>query len=134
MTRHRGFVPSGFFDDELFNNVFSKADAPAVNIEENDNGYTLNFAVPGFDKADFSVDVHDHVLTVKGAHKASTEKTASKFTRREFSVKNFERSFQLPQNTVDVEAVKGNYENGILTISLPKQAELQPKKRSIAIA
>ena len=136
LVRTPHYAPTnGFFEDELFNNFFGKRSEsfPAVNIRETDEGYKLDFAAPGFKKEDFLVDVHDHVLTVSAEYKEESKENHAAFTKQEFSKTSFTRSFQLPQNAVNVDHVSGKYENGILHLELPKVEEKKPIKRSIAI-
>lgn len=107
---------------------------PPVNIRENEGDWELQLLVPGRAKEDFHIEIDKDVLTVSTESKAEEVKKDGKFTRREFSYRSFKRSFTLP-DTIDLENIKGDYENGILSFVLPKKAEALPKpKRQIELS
>lgn len=122
---------SSFFSDENFKPVFGTS--PAVNISEDENGYSLELAAPGLKKEDFKIDLDKDVLTISVNHEEEKAEDKKGYTRREFRYGSFKRSFVLPE-VVDVEAIKGSYDNGILTVQLPKKAEVKPAKKTIEIA
>lgn len=106
---------------------------PAVNIKENDTSFTIEFAVPGFKKDDFNIELDNDVLTVSSELKESKETKEENFTRKEFSFTSFKRSFTLPE-TVDGGKINASYEDGILRLFVPKKEEALPKpKRLIEI-
>lgn len=92
---------------------------PAVNVKETETGFQLELAAPGLKKEDLKINVENNKLTIGYQSEAKTEETAGKFTRQEFGFTSFERSFRLPK-TVNAEAIKAAYTNGILTVELPK--------------
>lgn len=112
--------------------------APAVNIIENTNEFALELAAPGFKKENFEVDVADGVLKIvakKAAPKSEeTEgekvEVKRKYRRREFSNAGFERSFKMPK-TVDLSKIDAAYDEGILTITLPKKEEAKVELKKI---
>jgi HSP20 family protein len=109
---------------------------PAVNIKETDTNFGIELAAPGKTKEDFNIEIDHNVLTISSEEKTEKEEKDNdgKYTRREFSYSSFRRSFTLPE-TVNSDAINATYENGILTISLPKKEEALPKpKRLIEIA
>ena len=87
-------------------------------------------AAPGKTRKDFSVELDDHVLTVSSESKHEDASNTEQYTRREFRYDNFQRSFRLPE-TVDTAHIKAKYDNGILTINMPKREEAipEPKKQ-----
>jgi HSP20 family protein len=101
-----------------------------VNISETDTNFELALAAPGKTRKDFNVELDDHVLTVSSESKHEDESKTDQYTRREFRYDNFQRSFRLPE-TVDTSGIKAKYDNGILTITLPKHEEAipEPKKQ-----
>jgi len=106
---------------------------PAVNIKENETGFELELAVPGFKKEDFKIEVDNEVLTISSEAKTENNEVEEKFTRKEFSYAAFKRVFTLPK-TVDGSKIDATYESGILKIALPKKEEALPKpKRLIEI-
>ena len=121
------------FDSDLFDwtsKNFSKTNTtlPSVNVKENDNEFSIEVAAPGFEKNDFKIEVHNELLTVSSEKQAKNEAKDENecYTKREFSYQSFSRSFSLPQ-TADGEKVEANYNNGIMTISIPKKEETKPK-------
>lgn len=132
----RFFQGDPFLNSEFFNqNKPYHHSMPAVNIAENKDAYLVELAVPGRKKDDFSIEVHDQTLTVKGMAKTEDEHkdSAGRFTRREFGFQAFSRSFQLPQ-TIDAERIEAQYEAGVLQISLAKKEEAKDKgPRTIAV-
>lgn len=121
-----------FFENELFdwsNRNYSDTNTtlPSVNIKENQEGFEVEMAAPGFSKADFKIELNHDVLTISSEKKVENElKKDEHCTRREFSYQSFSRSFTLP-NSADSDKIKANYENGILRINIPKKEEAKPK-------
>ena len=94
--------------------------APQFEIAETDTAFSVVAELPGIGKENVEIVVDDDVLTVKGEKKAE-EKTEDKsylYSTRQYG--SFERKFQLPES-VDREAIKANYENGVLVLTLPKK-------------
>ena len=97
-----------------------------VNVRETTDSYRLEVAAPGFAKENFNVKVENGLLTISGESKHTSESEGEKFTRKEYNFTSFNRSFTLPK-TVDAEKIAATYENGILTVALPKQEEAKAK-------
>jgi HSP20 family protein len=101
---------------------------PALDVFENDENYVATVELPGFKSGDISIDLQDGVLTLSGERKVETEgafrheRPAGKFTRR----------VELP-NRVDSQRVTAGYQDGILTVTLPKAEEGKPRKISISL-
>lgn len=128
----------------LFNSMFDRNIAdfmgrdglpnhqPSVNVVETENAFHLELAAPGFDKSEFSARVENDHLIVEAKREATAEQTEKRYTRREFQVASFQRTFKLPK-TVNQDAVQAVYENGILKIALDKKAEAKPVQKTIEI-
>jgi HSP20 family protein len=122
-----------FFNDEFFRTPGATTQ-PSVNIVENENGYRLEVAAPGFSKEEFSINVDHNVLTIAAEKKTEQKEEKENFTRREFSYASFKRSFTLPE-TIEAENIGAAYENGILNVSLPKKTEAKKEtKKTISVA
>lgn len=108
-----------FFDDSFTRKAHQQATKrlPAVNIAESDNSFTLEVLAPGRLKDNFKVELNDELLTI--SYEAE-EAEAPKLVRREFTIGNFKRTFKLDAKVINGEAIGASYENGILTLSLPK--------------
>ncbi len=119
-----------FGSDTPFSGLSNRSHVPSVNISETDTNFELALAAPGKTRKDFNVELDDHVLTISSESKHEDESKTDQYTRREFRYDNFQRSFRLPE-TVDTAGIEAKYDNGILTISLPKHEEAipEPKKQ-----
>lgn len=109
---------------------------PAVNIQETEDFFKLEVAAPGKSREDFHIELDNEILTISSEEKEETENTQKneRYTRKEFSYNNFKRVFSLPE-TVNGEQISASYNNGILTINLPKKEEAKiPPKRMIEIS
>lgn len=115
------------FDDVALP-IGSKLEHPYVNIHEDQNAFHIELIAPGFSKDQFNVSIHEGTLQVKGELKPSDVRQDKICTRKEYVFRSFERSFALPES-VNLDDVKANYENGILKLSLPKSVEAKADKR-----
>jgi HSP20 family protein len=124
--------------DEMFTNDYAGGTAvknaqPAINIAESDDRFTLEMMIPGFKKEEVSIEVDKDVLTISSEVTEGTKENAEQFFRREFTKHSFKRAFNLPK-TVNQNDIQGNYQDGILSIALPKKEEALPQpKRKIAL-
>jgi len=129
LSRTKSPYFSEFFND-LFENMpaseFRKNTLPGVNILENEEMYKLELAAPGLVKDDFKISIENDVLTVSTEKKSEETEKTEKYTRKEFSYSSFRRSFTLPE-LVDIEKIGATYDNGIMSIALPKKEEAKPK-------
>lgn len=119
--------------NEFFNNDFPvsfrnghQQKSPAVNIAESDDFYRIEIAAPGLGKEDFEVKVENDLLTISAKKEEKEETKGERYTRREFNYLEFKRNFHLPE-TVDGNAIKANYENGVLHVTLEKKPEAKPQ-------
>lgn len=122
---------SDLFDDAFSNlftltPAFNKMNVPAVNISENNDNYKIDVAAPGLKKDDFKVNVENDVLTISTEKKEDTTESKEKFTRKEFSYSSFKHSFTLPELS-DTEKINASYENGVMSITIPKKEEAKVK-------
>ena len=120
---YRPSVWSGLFDGDFFPVIpDSNRMIPAVNIREDEKRFTLELAVPGIDKKDLKIDIHEDVITISSEHKEEKEDTVDSFKRKEFSYSSFSRSFFLPEN-INKDKIEAKYKDGVLNVELPKDAE-----------
>lgn len=126
---------------ELFNEFPSAAgrtfredvlNFPPVNITEKAAGYQVALAVPGFEKADFNVKLDDKILTISTEKKETATAEGEKMIRKEFTYKSFKRSFTL-DDKIDADNISAKYENGILTLELPKKENQKAAAKDIDI-
>ena len=131
-----------FFDDAFggfFKPLFyeEKHHSMKTDIKETENSYVLDIEVPGFDKKDVNVSLENGYLTVsaqkktcEGGENDEKNKKKENYIRRERSC-SVSRCYYV--GDVDKEAVKAKYENGVLTIDIPKEKPALPESHSIVI-
>ena len=139
VKRNTGWIPSVF--DEFFTENrldvpnYENFSIPAVNIQENLANFVIELAAPGLTKEKFAIEVEENILKVSSevTSETNSEDKDKKFTRREFSFRNFTRSFTLPE-TVDVENITASYKGGILYITIPKEEKQKALKKMVEIS
>jgi HSP20 family protein len=104
--------------------------APSVDIYETENELVLKADLPEVAEKDIDIHVENNMLTVRGERKFEQKVKEENYLRVERAYGSFSRSFSLP-NTVDTEAIKAEYKNGVLTVIMPKRAESKPKQVKI---
>jgi HSP20 family protein len=115
--------------DRLFDDAFTRPinlrdggwSAPAVDMYQTDDEVVVKVALPGFKADEVQINVTGDVLTLRGEMKHEEEKKDKAWHLREHRWGSFERSIALPTD----------FENGILTITLPKAEEVKPKTISV---
>jgi HSP20 family protein len=121
------------FDDSLFRSdrrddpLAMGSWSPTVDMFEKDDKVVIKAELPGLDKKDVSLDLQNGVLTLKGERKHENEVKEENFYRREMSYGKFVRSFSLPVD-VDADQIKAEFQNGLLTVEVPKPEEHKPKQ------
>ncbi len=112
--------------------VATAAWVPAVDIFEEPDHLRIVAEVPGVKPEDVKITVEDNVLTIKGTKEQVAEEKAEKVHRYERTYGAFERTFTLP-GTVNPEAIKATYENGVLTLALPKLEKAKARQIKVDI-
>ncbi len=111
----------------LSNPFLRNGGLPAVNIKDSGSSFHVELAVPGYKKENLKVNVEAGMLTVSAEEKKESDAEKNGFSRREFSYRSFQRSFQLPDHA-DPDNVKAHYEDGVLRLAIPK-TKAMPEKR-----
>ena len=150
-SRHPSAVASLFGDsrgdfDSLFDAVWAPRRAvenravavrPRVDVEETAEAYVITAEAAGFADDDVEVTLGDGVLRLRAEKRQETEGEAPEGDRRyhvrERAVGRFERAFRLPES-VEEAAITASFENGVITLRLPKAAKAEPEVRRIEIA
>src|SRR2546425_12335161 len=101
--------------------------APAVDIYETENELVVKADLPDVNPQDLDIRVENNVLTIRGERKFENEVNEDNYLRIERAYGAFSRSFSLP-NTVDPDAIKAEYRDGVLTVHVPKREEAKPKQ------
>ncbi len=127
MNRYNRMLGSNWASEREGKDLFSRSDwAPAVDIKETAEAFTIDAELPGMSKDDVKVTVHDGVLTIEGERKHEEESTDKKQHRIERFYGSFMRRFTLPEN-VDENSVKASFKDGLLTLTLLKAEPKEPK-------
>lgn len=95
---------------------------PAVNIVEKQGHYEISLAAPGMKKDDFNIDVEGNLLTISAQTEQRRDEKDERHTRQEFNYASFSRAFTMPDGVMR-DKIDAHYENGLLTLTLPKTDE-----------
>jgi HSP20 family protein len=102
----------------------------AVDVAENENGYLVKASLPGLSVDDVEVTLEDNVLTLKGEMKADETIEDEQYHVRERRYGSFSRSIRFPM-LVNGDAVAAKFENGVLSLQVPKAEEVKPRRITI---
>lgn len=103
-----------------------------VNVKETEKAYQLDVVAPGFEKADFKINLDQDLLTVSVEKKNDEKEETHKQIRREYSFRSFKRSFTLDEK-IDATNIEATYINGVLTLNLPKKEVVKASATEISI-
>lgn len=125
------------FEDTVIQGRTGQADlatwAPAADIYETENDLVAKVDLPGVQEADIDIRVENNTLAIRGDRKFEKEVNEDSYLRVERAFGTFTRSFSLP-NTVKVENIRANLQNGVLTLRMPKREEAKPKQIKISVS
>jgi HSP20 family protein len=120
------------FDHRLGSSAGEMSFMPAVDIVEREGSFDIRIELPGVTKEDVKITVNNGVLTVKGEKKVEEEKKGENYRRVERSYGSFLRSFNLPKSVAS-DKIDASYDNGVLSISIPKAEEAKPKEIEVRV-
>jgi HSP20 family protein len=126
--------------NRLFSDVFERnseessltAWAPSVDIYETEHELVVKADLPEVDPKDLDIRVENNILTIRGERKFEKKVNEENYLRVERAYGSFARSFTLA-NTVNSEAIKADYQSGVLTLSIPKKEEAKPKQIKVNV-
>jgi len=144
LTRFEPFRGASTLQDQinrLFGDVLERsadesnltAWAPAVDIFETEHELVVKADLPDVDPKDLDIRVENNILTIRGERKFEKKVNEDQYLRVERAYGAFSRSFSLA-NTVNSEAIKADYQNGVLTLTIPKREEAKPKQIKVNVA
>lgn len=107
--------------------------APAMDVRETEDAYIVEADVPGIGKDDVHIEVADNVLTIKGERKDEKEQKDKNYHRIERNFGSFARSVALPAG-FDSSKVSAKFDNGVLTVTLPKPEERKPRRIEVKLS
>ncbi len=130
---HRDF--SRFFDNAAQAPAASPAVAwlPSVDVREEDNRFVVQIDLPGVQGKDIEITAEKGVLTIKGERHAEAKKSEQGYERVERVAGSFLRRFTLPE-TAQADGITAKQANGVLEVTIPKQAKAQPKRIEVQAA
>lgn len=123
--------------DQFFNTKWSSNRAnsewmPAVDIEEDDNGYKFFVELPGLEKDDVKISLHDDILTIKGEKKFEKKDESKNYHCYERRYGTFERAFRLNSDVI-IDKIDATFKNGVLQVELPKAEIAKPKEIEVKV-
>ena len=122
-----------FFNQDLLpsEEVSNRTWMPPVDIQETEDAYRLVAELPGLTKDDINITLENNVLRLTGERKFEKDVSKENYHRVERTYGTFSRAFTLPIQ-VNPEKVEATFENGLLTLTVPKAEQAKPRKISIA--
>ena len=125
-----------FWDEVLPDSFFTEKETKIMktDLKEKDGKYLLEIDVPGYDKEDIKIELHDGYLTVSAEKNEEKEDKHAKYLKRERFTGMCSRSYYVGENVTENE-IKAKFKNGTLTIEIPKKEEKKelPEKKYIPI-
>jgi HSP20 family protein len=106
--------------------------APCVDIYETENELVVKADLPDVNPQDLDIRVENNILTIRGERNFADKVNEDNYLRIERTYGSFSRSFSLA-TSVNSEAIKADYQNGVLTLSIPKREEAKPKQIKVNV-
>src|ERR1700756_759694 len=142
ITRFEPFRGVSSLQDQinrLFTEAFDRSEggsltpwAPAVDIYETEHELVVKADLPDVKPEELDIRVENNILTIRGERKFEKKVNEENYLRVERSYGSFARSFALA-NTVNTEAIKADYQDGVLTLVIPKREEAKPKQIKVNV-
>src|ERR1700759_405628 len=141
LTAFRGQATLRARINRLFNDAFERTSneesnltswAPAVDIHENEHELVVKADLPGVEAKDLDIRVENNILTIRGERRFEKKVNEDNYLRVERAYGSFSRSFSLA-NTVNADGIKADYQNGVLTLNVPKREEAKPKQIKVTV-
>jgi HSP20 family protein len=126
-SRRRGQLPAAFLPGRAARAY------PLMNVYEDPAAVTVEALAPGLDPDSLGLSVRDHTLVLEGEKPGPGEVPAEAYHRRERATGTFVRTLPL-ETEIDADRVEAKYENGILTVTLPKSESAQPKRIPVDVS
>ena len=123
--------------DDIFNDGWNLRSTtrnnthPSVDIKESKNEYTIIADLPGFEKSNINLSIDEGYLTIK-ANEEKVNDSNGRYMLKERSMRNYSRTFSLPDNALDSK-VSAKYNDGTLSITIPKSKEINKNVKQIKI-
>jgi len=122
--------PSRFWDFKPFDLSLYNDDkffrSPLANITDEGDHFSINAELPGLEKGDIEINIHNGTLEIKGEQKSELEEKDKGYIHREYGSSSYFRCFTLPE-TIDEDKIEATFDKGILKLILPKIKEEKKK-------
>src|ERR1700745_36540 len=126
--------------NHLFNDALERKEqesnlttwAPAVDIHENEHELVVKADLPGVEAKDLDIRIENNILTIRGERRFEKKVNEDNYLRVERAYGSFSRSFSL-SNTVNPDGIKADYQNGVLSLTVPKREEAKPKQIKVSV-
>jgi HSP20 family protein len=123
--------------DEAFSAEAGDSDSawwiPQVDVHEEPERFAVLVDVPGVEPKDIEITAEKGVLTIRGERHSRTPEESSAYRRLERRSGKFLRRFTLP-DSANLDAISAKHTHGVLEVTIPKQAKLQPRRIEVAAA
>lgn len=133
MRRVADFDPIRAFDDmerSFFGNE-GMVSTFRTDVRDTGDAFILEAELPGFSKDDLNLDIENDCLTISAERTQDKEEEKPNYIKRERYYGSFSRSFDV--SGIDIDKIEASYDDGILTLNLPKKPELVPATRKLEI-
>ncbi len=114
-----------FFGDDSMTAAFR------TDVKDTGDAYILEAELPGFKKEDISLDIQNDCLTISAQHTEDKDEKKHNYIKRERYYGSYSRNFDV--SGIDVDGIDASYNDGVLTLNMPKKAELVPVTRKLEI-
>jgi len=121
----RGLGASGYTEGDEYWNI-------PMDVIQKEDTLEVKASIPGVNAEKIDVAVEDNVLTIKAEKKTETEKEEGQYLMRECVTGSFYRALRLP-DTVDTDKIESHYDNGVLTVMMPKAEEKKKKQIQVKV-
>lgn len=128
-TTFKNFVDR-FFNEDHVGGGSVPSFSPRVDIAESDKQFEIQLHVPGVNKGDINIDLNEDQIIISGERKFENENKEKNYHSVESYYGSFKRAFHLP-DVINRDKIDASYENGILTVSLPKDEKKATKKQIV---
>jgi HSP20 family protein len=128
-------LPNAFermIDDNFFVNYDNNNWTPSVDINESSDTFIINADLPGIKKSDIEVKIEENILTLKAERKIAKKNVNEKYHFSERRSGTFSRSFKLPKS-VKEEKITADFDNGVLSINIPKAEDAITSNRLVKV-
>jgi HSP20 family protein len=121
------------FGQEFGVNFFGNSSYPRVNVADTKNEVRIEAEIAGLGKEDVSVEYEEGMLTIAGDKQTEIEDPDVQYVYKELKRSSFKRSFKVDDSTLEVNKISAKFDNGILTVIIPKKKVVETKAKRVKI-